>query len=105
MRTTHLSPAQILKFLPRQRLAEICSKTIRDGRVAYGGRFMSVDSTYRGIFFAVRNLGVRRWKWEIDPPKSVKGLYPAAGELDGELADAVVAAKQAIEVQTEQYTL
>jgi hypothetical protein len=48
-------------------------------------------------------VGERRWKWEIEPPKSVKGLRPESGEIDGMAPDAIAAARSAIDSQTKHY--
>lgn len=42
----------------------------------------------------------RQWKWEIDPPLSVKGLYPESGVVGSSENDARLAAKKAIDQQT-----
>jgi hypothetical protein len=41
-----------------------------------------------------------QWKWEIEPPLSVKGLHPESGIVDGSESDARQAAKKAIDQQT-----
>jgi len=57
-------------------------------------------SVYRGICYAVRNVGNSVWQWEIYPPQeSVKGLRFETGKVSGESKDAVRAAKQAIDLQ------
>ena len=64
---------------------------------------MSGDS-YRGIFYSVVPVGERRWKWEIEPPKSVRGLRPESGEIEGLAPDAIAAARSAIDSQTKHYS-
>jgi len=54
---------------------------------------------YRGICYAVRNVGNSVWQWEIYPPEAVIGLRFEAGKVTGESNDAVRAAKQAIDSQ------
>lgn len=65
---------------------------------------MSQDRTRRGIFYSVRRMSEQRWKWEIDPPQCIKGLYAESGEIEGRRIDAVSAAQKAIEAQTQQFT-
>jgi len=49
-------------------------------------------------------MSEQRWKWEIDPPQCIKGLYAESGEIEGRRIDAVSAAQKAIEAQTQQFT-
>ena len=63
---------------------------------------VSGASHYRGILYSVRDNGGGRWKWEINPPNCIKGLCAESGEIEGQLADAVIAAKKAIDRQTER---
>jgi len=63
------------------------------------------DRIYRGIEYSIHNLGARRWRWEVSPPLSVRGLKCESGEIVGELGDAEAAAQFMIEQQTGQYTL
>lgn len=63
------------------------------------------DRIHRGIGYSIRNIGVRRWCWEVSPPSSVQGLHRQSGEVEGELRDAEIAAQNIIEQQTGQYTL
>lgn len=65
---------------------------------------MSQDRTHRGISYSVRRMSAQRWKWEIDPPHCIKGLYAESGEVEGRRTDAVFAAQKAIELQTQQFT-
>ena len=55
---------------------------------------------HRGIVYSVIQLPDHQWKWEIDPPQSVKGLHPESGLVDGSESDARLAAKKAIDQQT-----
>ena len=64
---------------------------------------MSGES-YRGIFYSIVPVGERRWKWEIEPPRSVKGLRPESGEIEGLAPDAIAAARSAIDSQTEYFS-
>jgi len=63
------------------------------------------DRIHRGIGYSIRNVGARRWQWEVSPPLCVQGLRCESGEIEGELRDAEVAAQNSIEQQTGQYTL
>lgn len=63
-----------------------------------------MDRTHRGIAYSIRHLGEQRWKWEIAPPQCIKGLRLQNGEITGECDDAVAAARNAIEIQTRQFT-
>jgi hypothetical protein len=63
------------------------------------------DRTHRGIVYSIHHVGERRWRWEVNPPSSVRGLSSESGELEGELRDAETAAQSVIEQQTGQYTL
>jgi hypothetical protein len=64
---------------------------------------MHEEQDHHGIRYRVRVLGVRRWRWEVEPPAGVLGLRFQCGELEGEPEDAVRAAKNAIERQTGQF--
>jgi hypothetical protein len=64
---------------------------------------MYEEQDHHGIRYRVHVLGVRRWRWEIEPPSGVLGLRFQCGELEGEPEDAVRAAKHAIESQTGQF--
>ena len=66
---------------------------------------MSEELNYRGIFYCVTQLADLRWKWEIEPPQCVNGLRPENGVVDGAEADAVLAAKKAIDLQTRCFWL
>ena len=59
--------------------------------------------SHRGISYSIKPIGARRWKWEIDPPWSVKGLSPESGEVEGQAPDAAAAARSAIDSQTKNY--
>jgi hypothetical protein len=63
------------------------------------------DRIHRGVEYSVRNIGARRWRWEVTPPLCVVGLHCQSGEVDGELRDAETVAQNVIEQQTGQYTL
>jgi hypothetical protein len=65
---------------------------------------VSNDTTHRGIFYSIRRLSEQRWKWEIEPPACIKGLRTENGEVEGERTNAVAAAQNAIDVQTQQFT-
>ena len=65
---------------------------------------MSGGSYHRGISYFVRDKGDGRWKWEINPPASIRGLRAESGEVAGEQSDAVMAAKKAIDCQTRAFT-
>ena len=55
---------------------------------------------HRGIGYSIRNLGRSEWLWEIHPPaEAVKGLELASGKVSGDAADAIRAAKRAIDRQ------
>jgi hypothetical protein len=58
------------------------------------------DVNYRGIFYSIEPIGEHRLKWQIDPPTSVRGLYPQSGEIDGQEADAMTEAHKAIDLQS-----
>ena len=64
---------------------------------------MIEEQDHRGIRYRVRILGARRWHWEVEPPFGVLGLSFQCGELEGDHADAVRAARNAIESQTGQF--
>ena len=60
----------------------------------------NTTSVYRGVCYAVANVGNSVWQWEIYPPQeSVKGLRFETGKVSGESKDAVRAAKLAIDSQ------
>lgn len=61
---------------------------------------MSDQSSHKGIFYSVTNVGDRCWKWQVVPPNGVKELYAESGETRGERGDAVIAAQRAIDRQT-----
>jgi hypothetical protein len=65
---------------------------------------MSGGSYHRGIFYLVHDTGEGRWKWEIQPPECIQGLRVQSGEVEGRQADAVIAAKKAIDSQTRSFT-
>jgi len=54
---------------------------------------------HREIGFSVKEIGASRWRWIVEPPSSVSGLKRKIGEVIGERADAVAAAKLEIERQ------
>jgi len=60
---------------------------------------MNGHTFHRGIGFWVKKLGAGRWQWAIELPASVSGLTRKSGEIVGEQADAVEAAKREIEAQ------
>jgi hypothetical protein len=68
------------------------------------GQRMSGGSYHRGILYLVRDTGEGRWKWEIQPPDCIRGLRAESGEVEGRQADAVIAAKKAIDSQTQAFT-
>lgn len=61
---------------------------------------MSDMRSHHGVLYSVTNVGKSRWKWQIFPPISVQGLFEEGGEAQGDRANAVFAAKIAIERQT-----
>jgi hypothetical protein len=63
-------------------------------------KLMTDTQYHRGIGYCIEQLRVGRWKWEIVPPESVKGLYAENGEVDGGKRHAVMAAYEAIDHQT-----
>lgn len=60
---------------------------------------MSGKLNHQGVMFSVESLGEQRWRWEVSPPKSVRGLNDETGEILGDQADAIRAARKAIEAQ------
>jgi hypothetical protein len=73
-------------------------------RVFNGGAMGQIDQTHRGIIYVVLRLGARRWRWQILPPDSAEGLHQQNGEIEGNIRDAVVAARRVIDRQTGKYT-
>lgn len=65
---------------------------------------MEKDGTHRGIAYCIHRLSAQRWKWEVQPPACIKGLRSENGEISGEKIDAITAARNAIEIQTRQFT-
>lgn len=61
---------------------------------------MNDTRSHHGVLYSVVNVGNNRWKWQIFPPTSVRGLFEERGEAQGDRANAVFAAKIAIERQT-----
>ena len=66
---------------------------------------MSEELHYRGISYTLMQVSDLRWKWEIEPPQCVNGLRPENGLVDGTEADAALAAKKAIDLQTRCFWL
>ena len=61
---------------------------------------MNNELIHRGIVYSVIQMPDLQWRWEIDPPLSVKGLHLESGVVDGSEHDARQAAKRAIDQQT-----
>ena len=61
---------------------------------------MNNELIHRGIVYAVTQMPDLQWRWEIEPPLSVKGLHPESGIVGGSENDARQAAKRAIDQQT-----
>jgi hypothetical protein len=68
-----------------------------------GGRG-GISQHHRRIGFAVQRLSKCQRRGEISPPTSVLGLSGEGGGIISDLADAVRAARAAIEAQTSQYS-
>jgi hypothetical protein len=69
-----------------------------------GGVIVEKDGTHRGIAYRIHWLREARWKWEVEPPACIKGLRSENGQVSGEKTDAIAAARNAIEIQTRQFT-
>jgi hypothetical protein len=65
---------------------------------------LGLSQHHRGIGFAVERLSERQWRWEISPPGCVLGLFDQSGDINGDVVDAIRAARAAIETQTGQYS-
>ena len=63
------------------------------------GSSVSGQFNHRGVMYSVESLGEQRWRWEVSPPKSMRGLKNKIGEIKGDQADAIRAAHKAIEAQ------
>jgi hypothetical protein len=58
-----------------------------------------IQDHHRGIKYSIHQTAPGRWKWEIHPPRAVKGLQPQGGELTGSRDEAVIVARREIELQ------
>lgn len=65
---------------------------------------MNQGKTHRGIAYSIRRMSAQRWRWQIEPPECIKGLYTESGEIEGVRTDAITAAQKAIDAQTQQFT-
>lgn len=61
---------------------------------------MRHEAVHCGISYSIDALGLRRWSWKIEPPSCVQGLHAESGEVEGEVIEAEMAARRAIELQS-----